>query len=112
MGNRMRSVVFVVVGLSLIAAGCKKKVAVGAPPVTQQGQPGLGSTPVNTAGGGGVTLAMPPRIESFTAEPASIERNQAATLRWNVTGTNPEIVLDPALGIVTPTGNRQVFPTA
>jgi len=48
---------------------------------------------------------------SFTAEPASIERNQSATLRWTVTGTSPELILDPGLGIVTPTGERQVFPT-
>jgi len=105
----MRSIVCVVVGLSLVVAGCKKRVAVGAPPVTQSGQPQPTSDGVKT-GSGGVALAMPPRIESFTAEPASIQQNQAATLRWNVSGTNPEIVLDPGLGIVTPTGNRQVFP--
>jgi peptidoglycan-associated lipoprotein len=68
---------------------------------------------VQTAGPKEVTpLAQPPRIESFTAEPAVIAPNQAATLRWTVTGTNPEIVLDPGLGIVTPTGSRQVFPAA
>jgi len=108
----MRVIVVAALGLSLIAAGCKKRVAVAAPPLTPTGQ-GVASNPVVTGGGGGsVNLAMPPRIESFTAEPASIERNQAATLRWNVSGTNPEIVLDPGLGIVTPTANRQVFPNA
>lgn len=106
----MRSIVCAVVALSLFAAGCKKKVAV-APPL-QPVKPLVDTTPPKPPEGPKVQLAEPPRIVSFTAEPASIERNQSATLRWTVTGTNPEIILDPGLGIATPTGNRQVFPTA
>ena len=105
----MRLTVLVVVALSLTAAGCKKKVAVATPlpPQVQEAPPA--TTSVKTDGPK-TPLAQPPRVESFTAEPASIERGQAATLRWNVTGTNPEIVIDQGLGIVVATGNRQVFP--
>ena len=98
-----------VLGVFLASSACNKKnVAVAPPPQTPSGPD---STPVVTAAPkDGVQLAQPPRIESFTAEPPSVERNQGATLRWVVAGTSPEIVLDPSLGIVTPTGNRQVFP--
>ena len=112
MGNGLRLMLLVAVGLSLALAGCKKNAVVDLPPPPPGPATG-GNTPVNTGTPPALLpKAQAPRIESFTAEPASIERNQVATLRWTVTGTNPEIVLDPGLGIVTPTGNRQVFPTA
>jgi len=112
MANRVRVMIFGMLCLSVLAAGCKKKVAVGGPPPQAQVPPRQPeSTPVKTSGPA-QPLAQPARIESFTAEPASVQRNQAVTLRWTVSGTNPELVLDPGLGIVTPNGSRQVFPPA
>jgi len=49
------------------------------------------------------------RITTFTAEPRSIERGQAATLRWTVANAT-DISIDQNLGAVQANGNRQVFP--
>ena len=46
----------------------------------------------------------------FTAEPASIERGQAATLRWSVEDAT-SVTIEPGLGTVQNNGNRQVFPS-
>jgi peptidoglycan-associated lipoprotein len=89
--------------LMISAAGCgKKKVATTTPP------------PPSTAPSG--TTEPPPaaplavRINSFTGEPASIERGQAATLRWSV-GNSTDISIDQGLGAVAANGSRQVFPS-
>lgn len=111
MGMRMKVVICAVIGLSLIAVGCKKKVVVAVPPPKPQVEQPKGVA-VFTPAPAKPPAAQAPRIESFTAEPASIERGQAATLRWTVSGTNPEVVLDPGQGIVQATGNRQVAPSA
>jgi peptidoglycan-associated lipoprotein len=50
-------------------------------------------------------------VDSFTAEPASIQRGQAATLRWSVSGAE-RISIDQGVGTVQPKGDRQVFPSA
>jgi peptidoglycan-associated lipoprotein len=50
------------------------------------------------------------RINSFTGEPRSIERGQAATLRWSV-GNSTDIAIDQGLGSVAANGSRQVFPS-
>ena len=50
------------------------------------------------------------RINSFTGEPRSIERGQAATLRWSV-GNSTDISIDQGLGGVAANGSRQVFPS-
>lgn len=49
-------------------------------------------------------------IASFEAEPGTIERGQAATLRWSVTGAATEIRIDPQIGSVNASGTRQVYP--
>ena len=49
------------------------------------------------------------RINSFTAEPATIERGQSATLSWSVANAT-DISIDQGLGAVAANGTRQVFP--
>jgi peptidoglycan-associated lipoprotein len=85
------------------SAGCKKKVPVATAPPP--------AAPTNTP-----TPPPPPpapsaaRINSFTAEPRSIERGQSATLRWSVANAT-EMSLDQGLGTVAANGTRQVFPS-
>jgi peptidoglycan-associated lipoprotein len=88
--------------LMISAAGCKKK------------------TPIPTTPPPPTTSSRPPepppaeplgvRINSFTGEPRSIERGQAATLRWSV-GNSTDISIDQGLGAVAANGSRQVFPS-
>jgi len=83
--------------LSLFAAGCKKKVAAPPPPP-----------------------APPPKVEApkperpviavFEAEPTTVERGQAATLRWKVTGETTDVSIAPGVGTVDKAASRQVFP--
>jgi len=91
--------------LLFAAAGCKKKAPAPPPP------PPPAAT--NT------TPAPPPppppkpqaaRINSFTAEPATIQRGQSATLSWSVANAT-DISIDQTLGSVAANGTRQVFPT-
>ncbi len=92
--------VVLAVALSLFAAGCKKKVVAAPPPppppVAKEAPP----APKPAA----------PVVSSFAAEPTSIERGQASTLRWNVSGETTEVRIEPALGVVNASGSRQVFP--
>jgi peptidoglycan-associated lipoprotein len=48
-------------------------------------------------------------IAEFVAEPSSVERGQASTLRWSVTNAN-QISIDQGIGTVDASGNRRVFP--
>ena len=48
-------------------------------------------------------------ISEFAVEPSSIERGQAATLRWNVTGSNA-VSMNTGIGTVPTTGTRRVVP--
>lgn len=81
----------------LAAAGCKKKPLPPAPP-----------TPT-TAKEAPPAPAKRPGVQ-FTAEPGSITRGEAATLRWTVTDAD-SIRIEPGVGSVQPSGSRQVFPT-
>jgi peptidoglycan-associated lipoprotein len=83
------------------AVGCSKKVPPAPPPPPQ---------PVKQ-----VEPPPPPpppaaRIVSFTVEPSSIERGQAATLRWSVANST-DISINQGVGAVQANGQRQVFPT-
>jgi peptidoglycan-associated lipoprotein len=100
---RTLSVAVFAMVLLAAAAGCKKKVPVATAPPP--------SAPANT------TPPPPPppgvsaaRINSFTAEPRSIERGQSATLRWSIANAT-EMSLDQGLGTVAANGTRQVFPS-
>jgi peptidoglycan-associated lipoprotein len=90
--------------LLLAAAGCGKKAPAPAPPPSP---PPVVETP----------RAPPPapkpqaaRIDTFTAEPSSIERGQPSTLRWTVANAT-DISIDQNLGTIAANGTRQVFPS-
>jgi peptidoglycan-associated lipoprotein len=85
--------------LTMFAAGCKKKVQPAAAPPPPPPPPK--EAPVKPAA---------PVVASFEAEPSTIERGQAATLRWNVSGDTTEIRIEPGIGSVNAAGSRQVFP--
>ncbi len=89
--------------LLVTATACKKKAPVAAPP-----PPAPAAEPAPPPPGPS-TLAA--RINSFTAEPRSIERGQSATLRWSVANAT-SISVDQGLGEVQANGSRQVFPSA
>jgi len=52
---------------------------------------------------------LPPRINSFTAEPRSIARGQSAILRWTVENAT-EILIDARVGAVGASGSQTVSP--
>jgi peptidoglycan-associated lipoprotein len=85
------------VALALFAAGCAKKAPPPPPP-----------PPPPT-----VTAAPPPPaapvINSFTAEPSTIEPGQSSTLRWSSSGAT-DMTIDHGVGAVQSQGQRQVFP--
>jgi peptidoglycan-associated lipoprotein len=86
--------------LFLAAAGCKKKVAAAPPP------PPVVETPKPPPP---EPKPQPPRIDTFAAEPATIERGQSSTLRWSIaSATNMSI--DQGVGAVQANGSRQVTP--
>jgi peptidoglycan-associated lipoprotein len=89
--------------LIAFAAGCKKKAPIAAsapPPPPPAAAPAPPPEAASTA----------PVIAQFTAEPSSIERGQAATLRWSVSNATA-VSIDPGLGTVQSNGSRQVFPS-
>jgi peptidoglycan-associated lipoprotein len=88
--------------LMISAAGCGKKTPIPtAPP-----PPTTTSTPAEPPPAAPLSV----RINSFTGEPRSIERGQAATLRWSV-GNSTDISIDQGLGAIAANGSRQVFPS-
>ena len=89
--------------LIVSVAGCKKKAPVASPPPAAPA-----SAPISTPTPAPTGLAV--RINSFTAEPRSIERGQSATLRWSVANAT-DISIDQNLGSVPANGSRQVFPS-
>jgi len=84
--------------LVLFAVGCKKKV----PPPPPPPPPPTTTTAPPTAA---------PVINSFTAEPSTIEAGQSSTLRWSITGAT-DMNIDNGVGAVQSSGQRQVFPRA
>jgi peptidoglycan-associated lipoprotein len=98
--TRKFSVICLAVVLAMFAAGCKKKVPAPAPPPPPPPAPPV-EQPKPAA----------PSIASFTAEPSSIQRGQASTLRWAVTGSVTGVSIDQGIGTVQSNGNRRVTPT-
>jgi peptidoglycan-associated lipoprotein len=90
--------------LVLFAAGCKKKTP-PAPPPPPQPTPTAQPTPPPPP------PPPAPVVAQFTAEPTSIERGQASTLRWQVNGSVGSVSIDQTIGAVQNTGNRRVFPS-
>jgi peptidoglycan-associated lipoprotein len=97
MNKRNVSLVLLALSLFLIATGCKKPKPVPPPPPPP--------TPPT------VEVAPPPKpTVQFTAEPATIERGQSATLNWSVSDAT-DIGIAPGVGTVSARGSRQVFPS-
>jgi len=86
--------------LFLAAAGCKKKVAAAPPPppVVEAPPPPPPAPKPN-----------PPRIDTFAAEPATLERGQSSTLRWTVANAT-NMSIDQGIGAIQANGSRQVTP--
>jgi peptidoglycan-associated lipoprotein len=96
--SKFSAVMFV--ALLLFAAGCSpKKVAVAPPPPPQP----RGDVAPPTPGA--------PVVNSFTAEPSTIEPGQSSTLRWS-TSNATDMTIDRGVGAVQSQGQRQVFPRA
>jgi peptidoglycan-associated lipoprotein len=85
--------------LLLAAAGCKKKVAAAPPPPPVVQPPPTPPAP----------KPLPPRIDTFAAEPASVERGQSSTLRWTVANAT-NMSIDQGIGAIQANGSRQVTP--
>jgi peptidoglycan-associated lipoprotein len=105
MNTKSRTLCAATFGALLIVsvAGCKKKAPVAAPPPPAPAPAPATTTPPPSTG-------QSARINSFTAEPRSIERGQSATLRWSVANAT-DISIDQNLGTVPANGSRQVFPS-
>lgn len=95
-----RQLVVAILAMSLLAAasGCKKKAPAPPPPpppVKQEEPP-----------------PPPPKpTASFSAEPATIERGQCATLRWSVENST-QVAINPGVGNVNASGTQRVCPTS
>jgi peptidoglycan-associated lipoprotein len=103
MRTNYRKLSVIVVGATLLlsAAGCKKKVA-AAPPAPAP-------KPVPEAPPPPPPKALPVRIDTFVAEPATVNQGQSSTLRWVVANAT-NITINQNIGTVPANGNRQVFP--
>ncbi len=86
--------------LVLFAVSCKKKVP--PPPPPPPPAPTVTTTPPPPAA---------PVINSFTAEPSTVEAGQSSTLRWSISGAT-DMSINNGVGAVQSTGMRQVFPRA
>jgi peptidoglycan-associated lipoprotein len=85
--------------LLMAASGCKKKVAAAPPPPPPPVEQPPPPPPKPQA----------PRIDTFVAEPASVERGQSSTLRWSVANAT-SMNIDQGVGAVQANGTRQVNP--
>jgi peptidoglycan-associated lipoprotein len=90
--------------LLFAAAGCNKKKPPAPTPPPAAPAPVKDTTPPPPP-------PLAARINSFTAEPRTIERGQSATLRWAAANAT-DMTIDQGLGAVTASGSRQVFPSA
>lgn len=86
--------------LLAFASGCSKKVPPPPPP------PPPTSTAPET-----VARVDRPGINSFTAEPSTIERGQSSTLSWSISNAT-DMSINQGIGAVQSQGQRQVFPTS
>ena len=89
------------VGLLLIATGiaCQKRTAVLAPPAPPKVEAAAVPTP----------KPNPPTIETFLADPGTVELGQSATLRWVVKDATG-VEIDQGLGSVAAAGQHSVSP--
>lgn len=89
------------IGVLLVATGigCQKKTAVLTPPAPPKVEAAVAPAP----------KPNPPTIETFTADPGTVERGQSAALRWVVKDAT-QIEIDQGVGAVTAVGQREVSP--
>jgi len=85
-----------VLTLAVVAPGCKKKVPPPPPPPPTHDEPAPPS----------VARAA---VNSFTAEPSTIERGQSSTLSWSISNAT-DMSIDHGVGAVQSQGQRQIFP--
>ncbi len=79
--------------------------------MAQQQAPQQGVTSAGTGNPYRRAAQLPARIESFTADPATMQAGQAVTLKWNA--ENPvSTEIQPGLGVVRARGSAQLKPTA
>jgi peptidoglycan-associated lipoprotein len=90
--------------LLMTAAGCKKKVAPAPPP-----PPAPAPAPAPPPPPPPAPKPQAARIDTFAAEPATIDRGQSATLRWAIANAT-DMSIDQGIGAVQATGNRSVSP--
>jgi peptidoglycan-associated lipoprotein len=88
-----------------ISAGCGKKHPIAPTPATPAPMEGSRNDPEATA------KPVAPSIAEFVAEPGSILRGQASTLKWSVSNAS-EITVEPAIGALSASGTRGVYPSA
>jgi peptidoglycan-associated lipoprotein len=96
--HRKAGALLLALTMTFAVAGCKKKV----PPPPPPPKPVVQQAPAPPA---------KPAITRFEAEPSTVERGQASTLSWAVTGETNNIAISPAVGTVAATGSRQVSPS-
>ena len=81
------------------AIGCQKKTAVLTPPAPPKVEAAAAPAPTPN----------PPTIETFVADPGTVERGRTAALRWVVKDAT-QIEIDQGLGTVAAVGQREVSP--
>ncbi len=106
MSTKKASALALALCLSFFAAGCKKKIGAPPPPPAPVKEAPPPPPPAK------------PIVKFFTAEPSTIERGQASSLKWEVTGAET-VSINQGLGTVgtspnmgTISGNRSVFPSS
>jgi len=94
--------ILLMLAMMVFAPACGKKVAPAraAPP-----------PPVSDGGGRSTPSVGKPEINSFTAEPSTIERGQSSTLSWSISNAT-DMSIDHGVGAVQSRAQRQVFPSA
>lgn len=102
MSKRIIGVVAVLCFAVIATSGCKKKVPVAPPPPPPAPVKEVPPPP---------PPPKAPVISQFTAEPSTIQRGQATTLRWSVSDAT-EASIEPGIGMVQTSGSRQAFPSA
>lgn len=105
MNQRTLSAAVFGVMLMLSVAGCKKKAPAPPAPPPPAAAPAPAPPPPPPP-----SKPQAARIDTFTAEPTSIDRGQQSTLRWAVANAT-DIMIEPGLGSIASTGTRQVFPS-
>ena len=97
--KRNITIICMVLSLVVFGAACKKKVPPPPPPPVAKPEPPPPPPPPQA-----------PVIAQFAAEPASIQRGQSSTLRWEVTGNATSVSINQGIGTVQGTGNQRVQP--